>query len=406
MNGILITQDSGKILGPISKILGIVINWIFNLLDVIGIPSVGLAIIIFTFIIYILLLPLTFKQQKFSKMSAIMNPEIQAIQAKYKGKNDSESMTKQNEELQAVYKKYGVSPTGSCIQLLIQMPILFALYRVIYNMPAYVTKVYDSLSPLAEKIINTPGGSDFVKNFSSAIAFKKNDFTLTNTIIDVLNRSSVAEWESLKTQFPDLLNTINQAQSQFLKYYNFLGINIAESPANLLKTGFSEKAVLMIIGAISIPALAAITQWLNVLFMPQPSSDDPNNSMAASMKTMNLMMPIMSAVFCYSLPAGMGIYWIASAVIRSVEQVAINKYFDKTGIDEIIRKNQEKAAKKEEKQKEVSSNSIKSAASKKTRNYDSIKNIPEVSSSGKEPKAGSMASKANLVKKYNERGNE
>ena len=128
---ILLTQDSGKILGPISKLLGVLMNGIFLLLDAIGIPNTGLSIILFTFVIYLLMTPLTIKQQKFSKLQSKMNPEIQAIQAKYKNKKDNDSMMAMNMETKAVYAKYGVSPSGSCVQLIIQMPILFALYRVI-----------------------------------------------------------------------------------------------------------------------------------------------------------------------------------------------------------------------------------------------------------------------------------
>ena len=126
MSGILLTQYDGAILGPIAKVLGILMEGIFFLLDKVGIPNIGLSIIIFTIVIYMLMTPLTIKQQKFSKLSAKMNPEIQAIQKKYKNKKDNDSMMAMNEETQAVYAKYGVSPTGSCGQLLIQMPILFA----------------------------------------------------------------------------------------------------------------------------------------------------------------------------------------------------------------------------------------------------------------------------------------
>lgn len=401
INGIFLTKYNGAILGPIARILGVVINYIFEFLDKIGIPNVGLSIIIFTIFIYIILLPLTFKQQKFSKLSAIMNPEIQAIQAKYKGKNDNESMAKQNEELQAVYKKYGVSPTGSCIQLVIQMPILFALYRVIYNVPAYIDKVYNALNPLADGLLKTSDGSSFMQSLDTARYFQKSDFTAVNTIIDMLNRATSAEWDALKNHFPDLLSVIESTQTTFLKYYSFGPINIADSPQVILKAGLSTVNVGMIIGAVLVPLLAALSQWLNVLFMPQANSGNDNSAMASSMKTMNIMMPVMSAVFCFTLPAGLGLYWIASAVVRCVEQVAINKYFDKIGVDDLIKKNQEKLAKSEEKKKEVSSATLKSGASVNARNYDSIKNIPSYDSN-REIKKGSMAEKANLVKKYNE----
>ena len=99
-----------------------------------------------------------------------------------------------------------------------------------------------------------------------------------------------------------------------------------------------------------VPFLAALTQWLNTKLMPQPVQDDGTpNAMASSMKTMNLMMPIMSAVFCFTLPAGMGLYWIAGAVVRSVQQVAINKHIDNINLEELVKKNVEKNNKKREK---------------------------------------------------------
>ena len=153
MYSVILTQNDGVILGPIAKLLGIIMNGIFIMLDKIGIPNIGLAIILFTIVIYLILMPLTIRQQKFSKLSAKMNPEIQAIQAKYKGKKDNESMMRMNEETKAVYAKYGTSPTGSCLQLIIQMPILFALYRVIDNIPAYVTKVKEGFSPFVDEFI-------------------------------------------------------------------------------------------------------------------------------------------------------------------------------------------------------------------------------------------------------------
>ena len=152
MTGIILTQYNGKIIGPIAKLLGYLMNAIFEFLNMIKIPNIGLSIIIFTIVIYLLLMPLTIKQQKFSKLSAKMNPELQAIQKRYKDKKDNDSMMAMNAETKAVYAKYGVSPSGSCLQLLIQMPILFALYRVIYNMPAYVTRIRDAFGVIADSI--------------------------------------------------------------------------------------------------------------------------------------------------------------------------------------------------------------------------------------------------------------
>ena len=140
MNFILLTQSSGPI-GVVAKLLGYIMNGIFFVIDKIGLPNVGLAIILFTIVVNLLMMPLTIKQQKFSKLSAIMQPEIQKIQKKYQGKKDQDSMMKMQEEQQALYAKYGISPMGSCLPMLIQMPILFAMYQVIWKVPAYVKSV-------------------------------------------------------------------------------------------------------------------------------------------------------------------------------------------------------------------------------------------------------------------------
>ncbi len=173
MSDILLTQDTGRIIGPVARLLGYIMEGIFYVLDAIGIPNIGLSIILFTIVIYLLLMPLTIKQQRFSKLSAKMNPELQAIQAKYKNKKDNDSMMAMNMETKAVYAKYGVSPSGSCVQLLIQMPILLALYRVIYNIPAYVGKVREAFFPLVDKLIAEDGSVEFIKSFSSARLYTK-----------------------------------------------------------------------------------------------------------------------------------------------------------------------------------------------------------------------------------------
>ena len=109
------------------------------------------------------------------------------------------------------------------------------------------------------------------------------------------------------------------------------------------------------IGALLIPILSAVTQWINVKLMPQQSTagNDQASSMAQSMKVMNMLMPVVSAWFCFTLPAGMGLYWVAGSVVRSIQQVVINKHIDKMDFDDIIKKNSAKSAKKLEKMQEA-----------------------------------------------------
>ena len=108
MNFILLTQNETFLIGPIAKLLGLIMNGIFYVIDFIGIPNIGLAIILFTIVVNLLMLPLTIKQQKFSKLSQKMQPEIQEVQKKYKNKKDQASMMAMNQETQAIYAKYGM----------------------------------------------------------------------------------------------------------------------------------------------------------------------------------------------------------------------------------------------------------------------------------------------------------
>ena len=137
----MVLTKAGSVLGPVATVLGYIMDILFQFTGQFGILNVGLCIILFTIVMKTLMIPLTVKQQKSTKLMSIMSPELQAIQKKYKGKTDNESMQRQNVEMQAVYEKYGTSMTGGCLPLIIQMVILLALYRVIYNIPAYVPSV-------------------------------------------------------------------------------------------------------------------------------------------------------------------------------------------------------------------------------------------------------------------------
>lgn len=436
MSGMILTQNSTPIFKYVVWILGKIMEGIFFCIDQIGIPNIGLAIILFTILINLLMLPLTIKQQKFSKLSAKMSPEIKAIQEKYKGKNDNDSNIAQNAEIQAVYTKYGVSPTGSCVQLIIQMPILFALYRVIYSMPAYVTKIGNTFRVLADKIIAVDG-AEFLKNSgidaiaTTVSAYGKNmtDANLQNGIVDVLNKLSTADMSIIADHYDlsqltyngQLILSNETTRGLLDTYNNFLGLNIGNSPWYIMKEAFTNGAWLLALGAIAIPVLSALTQWINVKLMPQQSNDSGNKNdqaeaVASSMKTMNMMMPLLSAYFCFTLPTGMGLYWVAGSVVRSILQVVVNKHIDKMDFDEIIKKNSVKSEKKLEKQKaqqeklnayaNMNTRNIKAKANVYAGDQNSSGNDSNVYAAGNNAAPGSMMSKANKVKKYNEKNNK
>lgn len=436
MTSIVLTSCGNlPIIKQVAWLLGQVMNALFNVLDLIGIPNIGLAIFLFTIIVYLLMMPLTIKQQKFSKLSAKMNPELQAIRNKYKNRTDTDSQMQMNAETQAVYAKYGVSPTGSCLQLFIQMPILFALYEVIYSIPSYVTKIGNAFSSVAGEIISSGKVSAFVESVKGASTYVTNvDNVTESTLINALNRVNYSDVEVfINSNFAGNA-TVAEGMSQIEKYNSFLvkGFSLANSPSSVVTSFFNSGnagkiTVAMLIIAIAIPVLSAVTQWVNVMLMPKQETGNGNgdmtDTMASSMKTMNMIMPIMSAFFCYTLPAGLGLYWISGSLVRSVQQVVINKHIDKMDLDEVIAKNADKSAKKMEKleknqaklQQYANMNTKNMGGTVSTKNYTAKttdiktantdnKEVKKTSSTGAKP--GSLMAKANLVKDYNERNNK
>ena len=383
--GIVLTQSNTFIIGSIAKLLGFIMNGIFNALSYIGIENIGLSIIIFTVIVYTLMIPMTIKQQKFSRMSAVMNPEIQKIQKKYKNKKDQASMMKMQEETKLVYEKYGTSPTGGCLGSLIQFPILFALWPVIQNIPAYVTSIKDAYMPLVNQIMATDGYQKIMEGIGKASPIMINpetyDYSKANTLVDVLYKFRPGTWDTLADKFPDLTNLIDSTKNSLTHLNTFLGINIAETPGSMFMTATKNFSIGLIIVALAIPVLSGLSQWISAKLMQQATStgNDDDNPMAAQMNTMMNVMPVFSVIMCFSMPAGLGIYWIASAVVRTIQQLIINKFLSKKSMDELIEENVKNI--EEPKRKTTSSNNI-----------DSYK---------QNAKPGSLASKANMVSDFN-----
>ncbi len=422
------TKVSMPIIGWVSEILGWMINVIYSGLELIGITNIGLSIILFTLVVYLLMTPLQIKQQKFSKLNAVMQPEIQKIQKKYNGKKDQDSMMKQNEEISAVYQKYGVSPTGSCVQLLVQMPVLLALYQVIYHIPGYISGVRNVFTGLTAKIMSVDGFGSIISQFltDNKITMTgisaNTEFTKTTTI-DFLYKLSPSQMEKFSqisdfSGFSDLFDKVAQQTSHM---NTFLNLNISDTPLAIIKSGMAQGGAagyLLVFSAAMVPILAWLTQWMNYKLMPQPKQA-PNSepsAMEASMKSMNTFMPIMSAVFCFSFPVGIGIYWVIGAVIRCIQQLVINRKMEQMDMEDLVRRNQEKMKKKMEK-RGVSAQQINQQARMNARNIQTSVKSSGLSQEEKETqrkkateyynnanvKPGSLAAKANMVKQFDEK---
>ena len=411
---ILLTTQTG-FLKPIAWLLGQIFNGLFNLIYNIAewftdkpyhVPIIGISVILFTIIVRLILLPMTIKQQKFSKLSGLMNPELQEIQAKYKDKRDQVSMMNMQAETKAVYEKYGTSPTGGCLTMLIHLPIMFALYRVIYKIPGYVTKIRELCGGIADKI--TGSGDDWATKLDAIKGISVSASTGRASLIDKIYNLSPEKWSEVQNAFSSV--DFGNAYDQIHGYNNLFGISLTQAPGWRLSW------------ALIIPILAGLTQWLSVKLMENKnnvnvgSQNDQQAGMASSMKVMNTIMPILSAVFCVSFASCIGLYWIASSVVQIVVQLVINKKMNNKDVDEIVKENIEKANIKRAKKglppvkiSNVTSKYVEQVhkmEARENRKEERDKEIKESTSYyNTSAKPGSLAAKANMVKMFNEKNN-
>ena len=406
------------VIKQVSWLLGQIMNGIYNVMSALGIENIGVSIIIFTVIVYMILMPLTIKQQKFSKMQAVMQPDIQKIQKKYAGKKDQASQLKMQEEMTLVYDKYGVKMSSGCLPSLMQMVFLFGLYPVVQYVTEFVTKVRDVYTPVIQQIQATNGYEKIMETVSKTVVPNIGSFDLSTEkgMANVLYKFQNSTWDALVDQIPSIEGTVKETVRQVSDMNYFLGIDIGSHPWELLKDALAAASVLGIILAIIIPVLAGVTQFISVKLTQMGASgaalQDSDNPMASSMKTMTYTMPLISVFFGFSLPAGLGLYWVASAVVRSIQQVAVNRYLKKKSVEDIIEENRKKAQKKREK-KGTSAEEINRMATKSTRSVGTSKadkkssdpakeeKIRQAQEMAKNAKPGSLTAKANLVSRYN-----
>ena len=330
-------------MGPIASVFGYIMDFLFRITSSMGIMNIGLCIILFTIITKLLLFPLTIKQQESSKLMSLMNPEIKAVQNRYKGKTDQASMAKQQVEMQAVYEKYGSNPMAGCLPMAIQLPIIFALYRVIYNIPAYVPSVRVFFDNVANPLMGQPDYINKISELASGVgmAVDKVDYTVANKVVDMLYKLTPAGWDTLESLFPQISSTIAENASKIEQMNYFFGINLATPPF----TGFNHITIAWII-----PILAGLTQWISTKLISNLQQVDQDAPGASMMNSMMITMPLMSVFFCFTFSTGLGIYWVAGSVIRCIIQLIVNKQMDKVDIDTLVKENMEKYNAKREKQ--------------------------------------------------------
>ena len=334
-----LTQYNGAIVGPIARILAYIMNGIYAVFSAIGIENAAICILLFTFIMRALMMPMYYKQQKVGKLTSRMTPELQEISKKYKGKRDAESQRRMQQETQAVYEKYGSNPLSGCLPILITFPIMLGLYRIVQSMPAYmpaIRSLYESIAtPLMEqqnyaKVLTEIANSNTVK-----LATEGDKSVILNSVIDVLATFNHDKWETLKTSFSGISNVIAANSAEIEHINSVFGIfSISDVP------GFTKPLTFIV------PVLAGVLQFINgkQMMKNQPQTNTNDQASAINKNMMNFM-PFMQAFFCITFPIGIGVYWIAGSIFMIIQQYFFNKLLKNVDVDEMIRKNQEKAAK-------------------------------------------------------------
>jgi len=275
----------------IARPLGQFLYFIYNS---VAFHNYGVAIIIFTVIVKLVLLPLTIKQYRSTAKMQEIQPQIQEIQKRYK--NDREKL---NQELLKLYQENNVNPAGGCLPLLIQMPILFSLFYVITQPLKFM------LGKTAEQIQTLV---DFVSTHITTGFYKQ---------IDVLNFFS---------KNPDKLSQVGDIlKPNEIISMDFLGINLSVTPTFDPKLLFGPQAATYL-PLLLIPILGVVTTYISAkMSMPAPAQDNKNAAKASS-NSMMYIGPIMTLIFSFQLPSGVGVYWIAGYVFQIFQQLYINKH--------------------------------------------------------------------------------
>lgn len=281
-----------------------------NLFDIINIPlgwimrvcyllvhNYFVALILFAIVMQLLLLPFSIKQQRSSVKQAKLGPKIAALRKKYAGRNDAATQQKMQEETMELYKRENFSPASGCLPLLIQMPILLSLYNVVMNPLRYITGLsVTQISELQTYMTDSLG------------------YTLTNgngVYIDMLNR--IRENVSAFTHIVPDLDTMT------LPTVSLFGIDLAAVPT----FNFNPFDWLILVPVFSL-VFAYASQKITRLFTYQ-SPETLEAQKSASMRIMNLSMPLLSMYIAFQVPAAIGLYWIFRNIISTVQQILLSR---------------------------------------------------------------------------------
>lgn len=358
MNFVILAATKNWLLKPFAVILSFIFNGVFSLVvNITTNHSLAITIILFTLIVRALMMPLLLKQQRSSRAMMRLQPKVEKIQDKYKNKKDPESNQKMQMEINELYKKNKANPMSGCLPLLIQMPILFALFEILRNVPFYVNQIGDIYNSMALQVQSVSGYADLLTNNFQAVinTLTKFDINTTDSVIDLLYHLSREQWGVLKDITGLAGNASFEANYDLQASYNTFGagiftFNLSEAP------GWTGLGIIF-------PLVSGGTTFLQS-WLSQRSNDkrqkmaspDGKVKQQTSMKTMLYIFPIMMAFFTASMPLGLGLYWIVGNIFGIFSQFISDSIIDREEYQEALKRRDELIEKK--KLKEASKSKI------------------------------------------------
>ena len=277
--------------------------------------SYGWALVLFTVVIKLIMLPFQMKSKKSMMRMSRFQPMIKEIQTRYKN-----NQVKMNEELQRLYAEEGVNPMSGCLWSFLPFPILIALYSII-RQP--ITRFMMLTTTAMQGVIDAVSAAGFDL---AAIAMTANDGAVT--VKDGLTQLQPYGQITLVKAAQEL--GVALPEGWIHMDFSFLGMDLTMIPSDVIgQIGTGGWAV---IGVLLIPIVSAALSFLQskVSMAGNPAAADPTDPTARSSRMMMWMMPIMSLWIGFTLPASLGVYWIANSVLMLVQEKVLNKYFKKS----------------------------------------------------------------------------
>ena len=327
MEFILLQPTNTFILKQLAWLFSYVITLIYNgVVAMTTTNAMGITIILFTLIVRVLLFPLSLKQQRSTRLMQRLQPKIQRIQDKYKNTTDPDSQRMMQMEMNEIYRENKTSPLSGCLPLIIQLPILFALFEILRNLAFYVTGFGSYFDTMTTQVMALPNYQTLITdNFAQVIkGLQKFDVTTFNSVKDLLAHFTTDNWKA----FYELAPTIGQ-NAEFTRLVDltqqlnsFLGFNLTEG------AGLGWPGIIW-------PVLAGGTTWLQTWLMTKANDKrtiaaggNPKANQNGMMKGMNYIFPFMTAFFVISMPLGLGLYWVAGNIFSMLQQLLVDKIVD------------------------------------------------------------------------------